>query len=54
MHAAADAAQQRFEARLRAAEVSAGEERREMLAVAEELHTRMQVGAEACTVDATK
>ena len=43
VHAAADAAQRRFEGQLRAAEVAAGEERREMLAVAEDLHMRMQV-----------
>jgi hypothetical protein len=47
VHAAADAAQRRFEGQLRAAEVAAGEERREMLAVAGDLHTRMQVGPDA-------
>lgn len=47
VHAAADAAQRRFEGQLQAAEVAAGEERREMLAVAEELHTRMQVRPDA-------
>lgn len=43
VHAAADAAQRRLEGQLQAAEVAAGEERREMLAVAEQLHTRMTV-----------
>jgi hypothetical protein len=52
MHAAADAAQRRFEDQLQAAEVAAGEERREMLAMAEELHTRMQVWPHALSGDA--